>query len=568
MTDDTGYLEDLAAVQARHWPAAVPREIEYPLGEITLTRHVAHWAATRPADTAIVYYGAETSWEALDDRANRCAHLLAESGLVPGDRVAVFLPNCPQFHIAFYGILRAGMVHVPVSPLSTPDELDFVLKDTGARALVTLDTLVPVVEETGATEDGLTVFSTALAEVLPEQPAFHLPASVATAPRDCPGTTALLPALERMPADPVDHSTLDAIAALNFTGGTTGMPKGCIHTQRDMVFTGAANWSVTTGRMEGVTLSFMPEFWIAGENAALIFPVMTGEPLVLLTRWDPLGVLQAIQRYRVTTTAFVVDGAVELMNRSDFGDYDLSSLRRVRVVSFIKKLDADIRARWKGLTGTVLAESSWGMTETHTSNTFTTAMQEDDFDLRQRPVFVGLPLPGNEIVIRDFDSGRPVPLGEEGEITIRSPAMLKGYWQRPDATAEAIRNGFLHSGDIGVIDEMGFLHYLGRRKEMLKVRGMSVFPAELEAVLGKHPGVGGSGVVGRSDAHAGQIPVAFVMPSDPGLTAEALTEWLSDRVSKYKLPEIRLVEALPMTATNKVRKAELAKWVETKEPTA
>jgi fatty-acyl-CoA synthase len=297
-------------------------------------------------------------------------------------------------------------------------------------------------------------------------------------------------------------------------------------------------------------------------------PPMNGEPLVLLTRWDPLGVLQAIERYRVTTTALIVDGAVELMNRPDFGDYDLSSLDRVRVVSFVKKLDTDIRKRWFDLTGTVLAEAAWGMTETHTSNTFTTAMQDDDFDLKQQPVFVGLPVPQTEFVIRDFDTGAIVPLGEEGEITVRTPAMLKGYWRREAATKEAIRDGFLHTGDIGVLDEMGYLHYLGRRKEMLKVRGMSVFPAEVEAVLGKHPGVQGSGVVGRADAHAGQIPVAFVQPADPALTAEALTLWLSEKLSKYKIPEIRLVEALPMTATGKVRKAELQTWVEDKEQIA
>ena len=161
-----------------------------------------------------------------------------------------------------------------------------------------------------------------------------------------------------------------------------------------------------------------------------------------------------------------------------------------------------------------------------------------------------------------------MPLGEEGEITVRTPAMLKGYWRREAATKEAIRDGFLHTGDIGVLDEMGYLHYLGRRKEMLKVRGMSVFPAEVEAVLGKHPGVQGSGVVGRADAHAGQIPVAFVQPADPALTAEALTLWLSEKLSKYKIPEIRLVEALPMTATGKVRKAELQTWVEDKEQIA
>ena len=346
------------------------------------------------------------------------------------------------------------------------------------------------------------------------------------------------------------------------------MPKGCVHSQRDMVFTGAANWSVTTARARDVALSFFPEFWIAGENAALVMPPMTGDPLILLTRWDPLGVLQAIEKYKVSTTALIVDGAIELMDRPDFKTFDLSSLDRVRVVSFVKKLDADIRKRWFDLTGTIVAEAAWGMTETHTSNTFTTDMQDDDFDLKQQPVFVGLPLPQTEFVIRDFETQEILPLGAEGEITVRTPAMLKAYWRNPEATKEAIRDGFLYTGDIGVLDEMGYLHYLGRRKEMLKVRGMSVFPAEIEAVLGKHPGIRGSGVVGRSDPHAGQIPVAFIQSADPDLDKVALTRWLAEKLSKYKVPEIRLVEALPMTATGKVKKAELQKWVEDKEKTA
>lgn len=567
MTDPESYLQDVARRQAEVWPAGLSRKVSYPLGKIPLTAHLSHWARATPDAPSVIYYGAELTWSDLDAQSNRFARLLADHGVDKGDRVAVFLPNCPQFHIAFFGILKAGAVHVPVSPLSTADELAYVLRDTDAKALLLLDTLLPMAQATGDTSVAVT-FSTALAEMLPDTPAFNLPETVATDPLPCPGTTPFLPALAEHAAGPIDLGDLDSPAALNYTGGTTGIPKGCIHTQRDMVFTGAANWSVTTARARNVALTFFPEFWIAGENAALVFPPMTGDPVVLMTRWDPLGVLQAIERYRVTTTALIVDGAVELMNRPDFKDFDLSSLDRVRVVSFVKKLDTDIRRRWFDLTGTTLAEAAWGMTETHTSNTFTTGMQDDDFDLKQQPVFVGLPVPGTDIIIRDFDTHQIVPLGKEGEITVRTPALLKGYWHRPDATQEAIRDGFLHTGDIGILDEMGYLHYLGRRKEMLKVRGMSVFPAEIEAVLGKHPGIHGSGVVGRSDPHAGQVPVAFIQPADPTLTETALIGWLSEKLSKYKIPEIRLVDALPMTATGKVRKAELSAWIDDKDQTA
>ena len=556
------YLAEVKARQHASWPNAIAKEISYPLGERPLSEHVSHWAQTTPDAPALIFYGTKISWANLNAYANRFAALLATRGLTQGDRVAVFMPNCPQFHIAFYGILKAGLVHVPVSPLSTAEELEYVLQDTGARLIVTIDTLINTVKAARNESSLEEVIATPLSAFVPDTPDIHCPQSMQTPSRQLQDTTDLLTVLAQMPDTEIALGDLDSPAALNYTGGTTGVPKGCVHTQRDMVFTGAANWSVTSNRKTGVSLSFFPEFWIAGENMALIFPVMSGEPLVLLTRWDPLSVLQAIERYRVTVFGMIVDGAIELMDRPDFKDFDLSSLERVRVVSFVKKLDADIRRRWKMRTGTILAEAAWGMTETHTSNTFTTDMQDDDFDLKQQPVFVGLPLPHNEFVIRDFETGQILPLGSEGEITLRSPAMLKSYWGKPDATAEAIRDGFLYTGDIGVIDTMGYLHYLGRRKEMLKVRGMSVFPAEIEATLGKHPGVQGSGVVGRSDEHSGQIPVAFVQPADPGLTPEALSEWLSGRISKYKLPEIRMLDALPMTATGKVRKAKLTEIVE------
>jgi acyl-CoA synthetase (AMP-forming)/AMP-acid ligase II len=200
------------------------------------------------------------------------------------------------------------------------------------------------------------------------------------------------------------------------------------------------------------------------------------------------------------------------------------------------------------------------MTETHTSDSFTTGMQDDDFDLKSRPTFVGLPVPGTEFKICDFETGAILPLGAEGEICCRTPSLLKGYWNKPEATADTLRDGWLHSGDIGVIDEDGYLHYLGRRKEMIKVKGMSVFPGEVEALLGQHPAVAGSGVVPRADEDRGQVPVAFVLlkpEAAAGVTSQSIEGWCRERMAVFKVPEVRIVDALPMTATGKVKKQEL-----------
>ncbi|HMN79645.1 MAG TPA: AMP-binding protein [Burkholderiaceae bacterium] len=587
---ETEYLARLHELWRRAWPAGTPTGPTWPHGEIPLTEYLRIWARRQPDKPAVIYYGHTLTYAQLDEASDRMAALLAAHGVARGDRVAVFLPNSPQFVIVFYGILKLGAVHVPVSPMSRAFELEYELNDTGAVAIVAQDQLMPLVREVRAAgqQTVRAVFVTSLADVLPpelleppeplepaqrrrqspqpqpqqqrRQPLLPLHESLRAARIPCDDGIDLLPALAALPAPlPLPPAGLDDIAALNYTGGTTGMPKGCVHTQRDMVYTAAANHGIALKLTpDSVLLSFFPQFWIAGENAGLIMPFFGGATLVLLARWDPPGVLAAIDRCKVTTMVLPVDGAVELMDHPRFGEFDLSSLKQVRVVSFVKKLNLEYRRRWFALTGTTLAESSWGMTETHTSDTFTTGFQQDDFDLHAQPIFVGLPVPGTEFKICDFDTGELKPLGVEGEIRVRTPSLLKAYWNRPEATAEALVDGWLRTGDIGVLDEDGFLHYLGRRKEMLKVKGMSVFPPEIEAVLGQHPAVIGSGVIGRPDPARGEVPVAFVVLR-PGATATAddLAAWCRSRLAAYKQPELRIVDQLPMTATGKVKKQDL-----------
>ena len=565
--DEATYLATLHGLWKKAWPAGANTAPHYPHGEQPVTEYLRTWARLQPDKPAVLHYGHTLTYAELDDASDRFAALLAAHGIVPGDRVAVFLPNLPQYHLVFFGILKLGAVHVPVSPMSRAFELAHELGDTGALALVALDALMPVVREVRAASSLRHVFVTGFADLLPAQPTVPLPDAMRAPRIACPDAIELMPALAAavvtgLGAAPAHRPELDDIAALNYTGGTTGLPKGCVHTQRDMLYTAASNFGTALERADDtVFLSFFPQFWIAGENLGLVFPVFCGATLVLLTRWDPVAVMTAVQRYRVTCMAMPVDGAVEMMDHPRFGEFDLSSLRQVRVVSFVKKLNLDYRRRWQALTGGILAEAAWGMTETHTSDTFTTGFQDGDFDLHAQPVFVGLPVPGTEFKICDFETGALQPLGVDGEIRVRSPSLLKGYWNQPAATAEALVGGWLRTGDIGLIDEQGFLHFLGRRKEMLKVKGMSVFPPEIEAVLGQHPAVLGSGVVGRVDAVRGEVPVAFVQLKpdvDAATAAQSLIDWCQSRMAGYKLPEIRLVDSLPMTATGKVKKQDLS----------
>ena len=563
-SDEAAYLDVLHALWRRNWPKGAPSEPVYPLGEIPLTEYLRGRARRTPDKASLIYYGREVTFAELDRLSDAFAAWLHAHGVLKRDRVAVILPNCPQFPIAFFGILKLGAVHVPVNPLFKAQELITELNDAGAKVVVALDALFPLLAEVRHETPVETILVTSIGAMLPETPTIPLLPGLDAPPRPCPGAIDFLPALAAVTAPPPpDAVGLDDIAALNYTGGTTGVPKGCVHTQRDMIYTAATTCAVAIDlKPDDVGLNFYPVFWIAGEDMGLIFPIVSGATYVLLARWDPIAFMAAVERYRVTVATLLVDNAVEVMEHPRVAEFDLTSLEQVRCSSFVKKLNVPYRRCWRELTGSTLIEAAWGMTETHTCDTFVAGLEDDDLDLKSQPIFVGLPVPGTEFKICDFETGALKPLGEEGELCVRSPSILKGYWMRPQATAEALRDGWLMTGDIGLIDEDGFIHFLGRRKEMLKVKGMSVFPAEIEAMLGQHPAVVGAGVIGRENAERGQVPVAFVLLDEKArgrLSEEELQAWCRDNMAVYKAPEIRIVDSLPMTATGKVKKEELAK---------
>jgi len=566
--NEAAYLAELKALWARSWPENTPTEPRYPHGEQPLFEYLRHWARTLPEKPAIEFYGRTFTFAELDDLSDRFARLLRELGIRKGDRVAVFMPNCPQFNIAYWGIMKAGAVHVPVSPLSKDLELRHELGDARPMAVLCFDALLPLVRPVRDDLGIQHVLITSYSELRPKSPTVLLPDLF-----DLPKTEAgaeeidFLPALAGMLSGAMDDApSLDDIAALNYTGGTMGLPKGCVHTHRNILQTMATYMPVVFGELSAastsVQLSFLPQFWIAGENTGVLAPVFAGATLVLLARWDVLAFMQAVQHYGVNETFMLVDSVDEVLNHPEIDHYNLNSINTTPCVSFIKKLNRDFRRLWRERTGSVLFEAAYGMTETHTCDTFTRGFQKGDFDLSFNPSFVGLPVPGTEIKIADFETGELKPLGEEGEINIRTPSLLKGYWEKPEVNAALFADGWFRTGDLGMLTEEGFLRYLGRRKEMLKVNGMSVFPTEIEAIMGQHPSLAACGVIGRPDKQKGQVPVAFVKLKDgAGDSEESLRQWCRQAMSIYKVPEIRIVESLPMTATGKIIKAELERLV-------
>lgn len=546
-------LEAVSRVQSDHWPAPVPREVHLPIDGGGIVDYLRHWAVTTPDTVAISFYGREVTYAEYDALSDAVAGWLRAQGVGAGERVGLYLGNCPQFHIAMLGILKLGAVHVPVNPMLREHELAHELADAGVVVVLTQPALVDLVESVRARTSVRVVATTDMADML-EGPAPHAPFVISDVATDWATITATPAPVDFPPVDP------DALAALNYTGGTTGMPKGCEHTQAHMLYT-AATATVAMGHQVGAqrsaSLVFLPVFWIAGEDSGILVPLVNGGTVVLLTRWDADAVLDGIEGYDVDTMVGTVDNYLELMAREDFSARDLTSLVNPLAVSFVSKLDATIRAAWRAATGNTLREGSYGMTETHTADTITLGFDADDYDLKGDPVFCGFPVPGTDILIVD-DDGAPVPLGDEGQIIVRSPSVMRSYHNNPEATASALRNGWLQTGDFGKLSDRGALHYLARNKEMIKTNGMSVFPSEVESLLMLHPAVDKAAVVPKPDPRRGQVAFAFVEVNDSHtVSADDIVAWARENMAGYKVPEIEIIAQLPMTATGKVRKGDL-----------
>ena len=327
---ETSYLDTIRALRRRAWPAEVPSELHYPFGEIPLTEYLRRWAKRQPDKPAIIFYGNELTYRQLDTLSDRLAALLECCGVRNGDRVAVFMPNCPQFVIAFFGILKLGAIFVPVNPLYKAHEFAHQVNDAGVEVVIALDQIMPVVRIARSETRLRECFVTSFAEVTPDKPTLPLPTDMQAPRQSCPDGRDLLPALQAMaPTGERPAASLNAVAAINYTGGTTGIPKGCMHTQQDMIYTAASLCTcLAPFTPADVNLCFLPMFWIAGEDIGIIGPIFSGSTCVLFARWEPATFMAAVARYKVTDADGTVDSFVEVMNHPQVDCYDLRSLRR------------------------------------------------------------------------------------------------------------------------------------------------------------------------------------------------------------------------------------------------
>jgi len=525
----------------------LPVRPQQPLHEYLRTH-----ARERPQHPACIWYGAAMSWAELDRASDAFGARLQALGVKKGEPVVLFLNNCPQYIVAHYGIQKIGAIVCPSGPLNKEHELAYQVNDLKARVIVAASSLLPVVDKVRPDSVLEHVFAVHYADLLPPSPTLDLPAELAAAQQEArvvpAGCEDFLAAMQgdAKPA-PVDIA-LDDVALMTYTSGTTGLPKGAMLSYGNALFktTMCADCNGVTG--DDVLLSIAPLYHIAGMLMGVNVPVATGATSVLLHRFDPRTTLQAIERYRVTWWYSIAPMNVACMQVPGAADFDLSSLKMNPVTSFGIAFTEPLAKQWQALaTHCTSQEAAYGLSETHTCDTYTPAG-------KAKWGTQGIPVPGVTIRILDPDTGKELPTGEVGEIVLRSPGTFKGYWNKPEATAATLRDGWVHTGDMGSFDADGYLRFIGRFKEMIKVSGYSVFPEEVETILIKHPAVAQAAVIAQPDAEKGEVVKAFIVKK-PGadVTAEQLVAWSRENMAPYKTPRhVRFIDALPATGAGKV----------------
>ena len=520
--------------------------------DVPLHEYLRHHARQQPEHVAYIWYGQEISYAELDRASDAFAARLAELGVQKGDPIALFMSNCPQYIMAHFGIQKLGAIVCPCGPLFKEHELQYQLSDLQARVIVAADTLLDVVQnvlEQTAIEH---VFVVRYAELLPDLPSIDIPAELLA----MRGHQTALPAnaedflavTRSGAACPNVMLDMDDVALMTYTSGTTGLPKGAMLSYRNALFKSAAAANCNGVKPDDVLLAIAPLYHIAGMLMGINVTVYAGATSVLLHRFDPLATAQAMAKHRVTWWYSIAPMNVAVMQLPHVHDVDLSSLRMNPVTSFGITFTESLAQQWREFAPNCTSfEAAYGLSETHTVDTY---MPSDAIRWGAH----GKAIPGNEIRILDPQSGEPMPTGQSGEIVLRSIGNFQGYWRKPEATAQTLRNGWVHTGDVGHMDADGYLTFTGRFKEMIKVSGYAVFPEEVETILIKHPAVAQAAVIGIPDPSKGEVIRAFIVKK-PGqeVSAEALIEWARANMSTYKAPrEVRFIDALPATGAGKV----------------
>ena len=542
------------------YPAGVPAQIdveEYASVVAVLQSAIDNYR-DRPAFSNL---GKTLTYGEIDTLSQQfAAYLLGELGLKKGDRVAIMMPNCLQYPIATFGILRAGLTVVNTNPMYTPRELKHQLVDSGAVAILVLDNFGHTVQEVLADSKVKQVITTGLGDMLgfPKGaivnfvlkhvkkmvPDHHLPGAVRFGDALERGKRHGLPTVDVQPDD---------IAFLQYTGGTTGVAKGAMLTHRNLVanMQQAAAWVGTNVKMgEEVIITALPLYHIFALTAnGLVFMKFGALNYLITNPRDMPGFVKELKKTRFTAITGVNTLFNGLLNTPGFEDIDFSHLRMT--LGGGMAVQRSVAERWKKATGCTLVEA-YGLTET------SPAACINPMNLAEYNGAIGLPIPSTDACVKDED-GNELAVGEVGELCIRGPQVMKGYWHRPKETAEVLdADGWLHTGDMAKMDEQGFFYIVDRKKDMILVSGFNVYPNEVEDVIALMPGVLEVAAVGVPDDRSGEAVKVVVVKRDPSLTAEQVKAFCRENLTGYKRPHyVEFRSELPKTNVGKILRREL-----------
>ncbi|HXU34882.1 MAG TPA: long-chain fatty acid--CoA ligase, partial [Blastocatellia bacterium] len=529
----------------KHYDFWVPDKMNFPRQPV---HQILDLSALQFGDRpAVAFQNAQLTYSEIKVQVDRLATALAGLGIIKGDRVGIMLPNCPQYLISFFAIVRLGAIVTNINPIYTPREVEIVASDSGMRAVITLDVLAGIISQVQTQSQIEHIITTS----------FDAYSTDLQATGPSPGTLSLaelidgvnVPDLPRVEIDPAED-----VAVLQYTGGTTGVPKGAMLTHANL-FAAVLQCSVWSSyfveRGNERFLLVLPFFHVYGMVVGAIFGVWCGAMQILVPKFDVNLLLAAIERYRPTFFPGVPTLFISMLNHPGSRSAGLGSIRRFNSGS--APLPIEVLEQFEQMSGAVLYEG-YGMTETASLATTTPTLS------KRKPGSIGLPVTGTECKIVDLKTGeRELPIGEEGELCVRGPQVMKGYWNRPEETAAVMRDGWLYTGDIARMDEDGYFTIVQRKKDMIIVSGFNVYPTEIEDVLFTHPAVKEVGVIGVPCAYRGEAVKAFIiLTAEVATAAEELIEYCRARLARHKVPSfIEFVESLPKSAIGKVLRREL-----------
>jgi long-chain acyl-CoA synthetase len=511
--------------------------------------------ARNPSGTALIYFDGRLTWQQLDELTDALAAGLLATGFARGDRLAVYLQNVPQFVIAMVATWKAGGIMVSINPMSRQRELAYLLKDSGATVLMSLQVLYDQVAREVVPETDVRLVLTTSELDFQTRDDERLFAGLSR--RQPEGTTDLLEFIEQHRGESVPpvHLGPEDIAFLTYTSGTTGVPKGAMNTHRNVTFTAQVYRDWTRAGRDGPIFGIAPLFHITGLIGHIAVNMLTGAPLVLAYRFEPQVVLDAFVEHRPAFTIGAITALNALLNSPSFTKDHFASF--TSVYSGGAAISPTAEQAFKAATG-IQVHNAYGLTETTSPMTVTPFGAPSPVDPTSGALSVGVPAPNTIVRIQD-DDGKDLPLGEVGEIVAEGPQVVAGYWGKPEETAANLPGGALKSGDVGFMSPEGWVFIVDRKKDMINASGYKVWPREVEDVLAEHPAVRESAVVGVPDEKRGETVKAYVsLKPGASATAEELIAHCKERMAAYKYPRsVELLDELPKTVTGKILRREL-----------